>query len=181
MSEVKTFSEVFDEIKAAVKTTKTGKQQKSFSRSDFNKLTKAYLNTPGLAIQKAVAKGDDEYEVQEIFPVLEFRKMLQVILKDFGVDKQESEKILTDAYQIRNADSMYDLLSGVLYSYLDAGKKFDFHTLPDFKGSISLLEMAETVTEQRNIQTGETFKMNKKQHKVVKTQSKAPKWLKTRV
>ena len=41
---MKTFDEVFNEIKGNVTVSKSGKVKKTFSRADFDKLLKALLN-----------------------------------------------------------------------------------------------------------------------------------------
>lgn len=176
----KTFQEVFNEIKENVTVSKTGKKVKSWSRQDFNKMAKAFLNTPEYTFQKAVAKGDT-YETVDVMPVKEFRKMIQSILKDFGVDKAESERVLTETELVKNADAMYELVSELIYQYLAADKKFDFVQRADFSGAIKLKDIEEITSVHRNVQDGSEIKINKKAHKVLDKQSKAPKWLKSRV
>lgn len=175
----KTFEEVFNEIKGNVTLSKKGKIVKSFSRTDFDKLAKAFLNTPGYTVT-AIGTKEGEVVEKEIKPVEKFRGMIQAILKDFGVDKQEAARVLEDSYEIKNIDGMYEVCSELIYKYLDAGKKFDFITQNDFLGSLTVDEVAETVGTFRNIRTKEEIKIKKKAHKVLKHKSKCPKWLKER-
>jgi hypothetical protein len=176
----KTFTEVFEEIKANVSTSAKGKTVKSFSRSDFDKLAKAYLNTPDYKIEAAGMKGGEVVK-KEIEPVKAFRGMIQRILIEFGVDKQEAATILDSSKEIKNVDGIYELCSELVYQYMAAGKKFDFITREDFAGSLTIKEVGEAVSEHKDIRTGEKFKVAKKAHKVLEKKSKVPKWLKDRV
>jgi hypothetical protein len=177
---VKNFTEVFDEIKANVSTSASGKPVKSFSRSDFDKLAKAYLNTPDYKLE-AVALKAGELVKKELEPVKALRGMIQRILLDFGVDKQEAARILDASYEIRNVDGIYELCSELVYQYANAGKKFDFITREDFAGSVLLKDVAAAVSKHKDIRTGEEFEVAKKAHKVLEKKSKVPKWLKDRV
>jgi hypothetical protein len=175
----KTFNEVFEEIKSNVSVSASGKPVKSFSRSDFDKLAKAFVNTPEYTLEAVSLKGG-ELVKKEIKPVLDFRGMIQRILLDFGVDKQEAARILDETYEIRNVDGMYELCSELVYQYANAGKKFDFITREDFAGSILLKDVAAGVSKHKDIRTGAEFEVEKKAHKVLEKKSKVPKWLKNR-
>jgi hypothetical protein len=176
----KQFTEVFEEIKANLSTSASGKPVKSFSRSDFDKLAKAFLNTPGYKAESVSFRGG-ELVKKELEPVKELRKMIQKILLDFGVDKQEAAGILEETYEIRSVEGIYELCSELIYQYANAGKKFDFITKEDFSGSILLKDVEAGVSTHKDIRTGEEFKVEKKAHKVLDKKSKVPKWLKNRI
>ena len=55
-----------------------------------------------------------------------FRKMIMKILLDFGVDKQEAEKILTNDYQFKDLSALYEVSSELILNYAGTGKKFNF-------------------------------------------------------
>jgi len=174
------FTEVFEEIKSNLTTSKAGKTVKSFNRSQFDKLAKAYLNSTDYTIEVAGTKGGELVKTT-IEPVKAFRGMLKRILIEFGVDKQEAETILDSSKEIKNVDGIYELCSELIYQYMNAGKKFDFITREDFAGSLTLKEIGESISEHKDIRTGEKFKVSKKAHKVLDKKSKTPKWLKNRV
>lgn len=176
----KTFTEVFDEIKANVSTSKTGKPVKSFSRSDFDRLAKAYVNQVDYTLE-SVGQRAGVLVRKEVKPVENLRGMLKRILLDFGVDKQEAERVMDASYEIKNVDGIYELVSELTYKYIEAGKKFDFITREDFTGSLTLKELGETVSEHKSIATGEKFKVKKQSHRILEKKSKTPKWLKERV
>ncbi|WP_171567676.1 hypothetical protein, partial [Brevibacillus sp. MCWH] len=167
-------------IKNNVSVSKSGKPVRSFSRSDFDKLAKAFLNTVDYEIE-TVSLKDGEVVTKKIEPVKALRGMIQRILLDFGVDKQEAARIMDTAYEIRNVDGIYELCSELIYKYLEAGKKFDFITKKDFVGSLTLKEVGDSVTEHKDIRTGDKIKVEKKAHKILDKKSKTPKWLKKRL
>lgn len=176
----KTFNDVLNEIKENISVSKTGKPVRTFSRSDFDTLAKAYLNAPDHTVE-VVSQKAGELVKKEVAPVAQFRGMIRRILLDFGVDKQESERILSDSYEIRNVDGLYEVISDLVYQYAAAGKKFDFLTLEDFSGSLIIEEIGETISEHRAPGTDEKFKVKKKAHKQLKGKSKTPSWLKERL
>lgn len=181
----KSVNDVFNDVKAKQRISK-GKKPKpvhSHSRSDFESIAKAIINEPQFKIERAVAnKEGGGYTVEEVYPVQGFRKMLQSVLRDFGVDKQESERVLTDAYEVRTTEGMYEFIESVIYTYLDAGRKFSFMSRPDFQGSISLVsvESGEKKTF-RDVQTGESFNVERKAYKTLERKSPVHPWLSTRL
>lgn len=179
---MKTFTEVFEEIRSGVGTTPKGNVKKIFSKTDFNKLAIAFLNESDYKVNVAKVKGD-ELVISEIFPVQEFRKMIKKILIQFGVDKVEAEKVMNE-YTFTNVDGFYEVCSELIYKYMEAGKKFDFLSKEDFQGSIVLNHVPETEGTFRTIKKKddsdpiETFKQRTEAHYVIKSKSKAPKWKK---
>ena len=177
----KTFNEVFEEIKSNISISKKGNPVKSFSRQDFAKLAKALINPPDYTIN-AVALRNGEVTTTEVKPIEAFRGVIRRILVDFGVDKQEADRVLESAYEIKSVDGFYELTSELIYQYINAGKKFDFITREDFVGSFSLKSVNETTTIHKIIQNpDEIHTVNKKAHKQLDKRSKCPKWLKTRL
>ncbi len=172
----KTFSDVFDEIKAEV----SGKSARTFSKADFDRMAKALVNDVDHTVEVASVKGG-EMQLKEVKPVAAYRKTLQRILQDFGVDKHESARVLESSYEIASVDGLYELASELIYKYIEAGKKFDFLTRKDFKGSLQLAEVAEATTEHKLIGQEGTVKVKKEKHNVLKAKSSTPNWLKTKL
>jgi len=177
---MKTFDEVFNEIKSNVSVSKSGKVKKTFSKTDFDKLLKAFMNTPDYEMQVAGTKGG-EMVTKTVYPVKEFRKFVEKVLADFGVDAQERKKMESE-YDFSNPDAFYYFMSEFLMVYMSAGKKFDFPTKEDFSGSISLKDVAESVGTYKpigkNSEGKDPFKIKTGAHKILEKKSKAPKWLK---
>lgn len=180
---MKTFDEVFNEIKSNVSVSKSGKVKKTFSRSDFDKLLKAFLNESGYTTKVATTKGG-ELVLNEIQPVKEFRdKVITKLLVDAGHDKTEAAKMAAE-YEFTKVDGLYEIISEVIYQYMNANKKFDFLPKEDFNGSLTLKSVDAAVGEYSSIRKkGDTtppkkFKVETKAHKLLEKKSKAPKWLK---
>lgn len=171
----RTFNEVFEGIKSEIES---GNKKRGFSRTDFNKLATAFLNNTEYTSVRAKTKNGALVE-EQIMPVKAFRKMLETILKDFGVDKQEAARIL-DNYEIKKADCMYELCSELIYEYMNTGKKFDFIAKPDWNTTLWIDEVEETTTSHKVPKTGEVVKVKKDKHRVTKRKSKCPNWLKSK-
>ena len=102
------------------------------------------------------------------------------ILLDFGVDKQEAERILTNDYQFKNLDALYEVSSELILNYAGTGKKFNFITKPDLEVSLLIDEYEECVKlNKRPGATDEEAKEVKYQkHRRAKVSSTCPDWLK---
>lgn len=167
------FQEVLNEIKEASKNTKV-----TFSRTDFDRLAKAYVNDVDYKAEAYSAAGGKT----EIETVKLLRGMIKRVLRDFGVDAQEAEKVMSAEYQIKNIDGIYELCSELVYQYVGAGKKFSFITKEDFEGSILLESIGASETTSKGVgENAPEFLVNKKAHKKLKVKSGCPKWLKTSV
>ena len=175
---MKTFDEVFNEIKGNVTVSPKGKKKKTFSRSDFDRLLTAFLNETGYTIKAASTKGG-ELEITDIKPVQMFRdKVITKILTDNGHDKAEAAKIAAE-YEFTKVDGLYEIISEVIYQYMAADKKFAFVTKEDFTGSLTLTDVdASEDTYKSPADQSKSFKVKTKAHKKIKSSSKAPKWLK---
>ena len=104
---MKTFDEVFNEIKGNVSVGKNGKVKKTFSRTDFDTLLKAMINDPEYTATYCGTKGG-EMVTKEVKPVTMFRESLKRVLTNFGVDSQDAEKIVKD-YKFTNVDGWYEI------------------------------------------------------------------------
>lgn len=179
---MKTFDEVFNEIKSNVSVSKNGKVKKTFSRTDFDALLKAMLNETEYSTEYCGTKNGEMVK-KTVQPVKMFRESLKRVLMNFGVDSHDAEKIVTE-YKFTNVDGWYELMSEIIYRYMDANKKFDFPTREDFKASISIKSVEKAVGTYSAIkkkgETGpaEKFKIETKSHKILEKKSKAPAWLK---
>lgn len=179
---MKTFDEVYKEISSNVTVSKSGKPKKTFSKTDFDTMTKALINTPD---HKATYYGTKNGEVvtKDVYPVKQLRESIKRVLVDHGVDAQEAAKFVSD-YNFTNVDGMYEFISEILYQYMDAGKKFDFPTREDFKASLSIknVEASEgtysAIKKKGDKNPPEQFKIKTSKHKILEKKSKAPDWLK---
>ena len=172
---MKSYIELVNEVKEEL--ANGGKR--SFSRELFNDLTAAYLNDIGNTTTIAKTKNGELVE-EEINVPLDFRKMVMKILLDFGVDKQEAERILTNDYQFRDVSAIYEVASETILNYVDTGKKFNFIAKPDLQCSLLIEDYEEEVkmTKRPGADDSEAREVLYKKHRKLKAQSTCPDWLK---
>ena len=173
---MKTYNELVNQVREEI--SNGGKR--SFSRELFNELTLAYMNDVDNVTTIAKTKNG-EMVTEEINVPQNFRKMIMKILLDFGVDKQEAERIMTNDYQFKNLDALYEVSSELILNYAGTGKKFNFITKPDLEVSLLIDEYEECVKlNKRPGATDEEAKEVKYQkHKRAKVSSTCPDWLKS--
>lgn len=180
----KTVAEVLQEISPAVKEDGT-RPKGRFSKKNFNTLMKAMLNDPEFTVKVADIKKGEVANVEEIMVTKNFRKWVQRTLEEAGFDRSESVRVLDKEFSFPNVDGLYEFFAAALYEYINAGNQFDLLTTDDFRGSVYLKEVPETVTTKsaKNVQTGEdlgVFETTKKKHRELAVKSGCPDWLKSR-
>lgn len=172
---MKTYNELVNEVREEL--ANGGKR--SFSRELFNELTAAYLNDVENTTTIAKTKNGELVE-EEINVPLDFRKMVMKILLDFGVDKQEAERILTNDYQFRDVSAIYEVASETILNYANTGKKFNFIPKPDLQCSLLIEDYEEEVkmTKRPGADDSEAREVLYKKHRKLKASSTCPDWLK---
>ena len=172
---MKTYNELVNEIREEI--ANGGKR--SFSRELFNELTAAYLNDVNNTTTIAKTKNGELVE-EELNVPMNFRKMVMKILLDFGVDKQEAERILTNDYQFKDVSAIYEVASETILNYASTGKKYNFITKPDLQCSLIIDDYDEEVklTKRPGAEESEAKEVLYKKHRKAKVQSTCPDWLK---
>ena len=172
---MKTYMELVEEVKNEL--ANGGKR--SFSRELFNELTTAYLNDVENTVTIAKTRNGELVE-EELNVPMNFRKMVMKILLDFGVDKQEAEKILTNDYQFKDLSALYDVSSELIMNYAGTGKKFNFIAKPDMQCSLLIDDYEEEVklTKRPGAPDEEAREVLYKKHRKAKIESTCPSWLK---
>ena len=172
---MKTYMELVEEVKNEL--ANGGKR--SFSRELFNELTTAYLNDVENTVTIAKTRNGELVE-EELNVPMNFRKMIMKILLDFGVDKQEAEKILTNDYQFKDLSALYEVSSELIMNYAGTGKKFNFITKPDMQCSLLIDDYEEEVklTKRPGAPDEEAKEVLYKKHRKAKITSTCPEWLK---
>ena len=175
---MKTYMELVEEVKAEI--ANGGKR--SFSRELFNDLTAAYLNDVDNTVTIAKTRNGELVE-EEINVPKDFRKMIMKILLDFGVDKQEAEKIMTNDYQFKDVSALYEVASEIILNYASTGKKFNFIAKPDLQCSLLIDDFDEEVklNKRPGASDEEAKEVLYKKHRKVKVESTCPSWLKSLV
>lgn len=185
MAKIMTVQEALASMQA--KTNEKGtKVLNRFNKKSFNTLMLAMANdvdfTTKVAKKVKNEDGTDGVELEDVMVTKEFRKWCKKLAENAGIDKAESERIMTSDFTINDVEGLYDFFATALYEYMNAGNKFDFPSKEDFEGSIFLKDMEETTKEYdgRNPKDGSfigRFESKTKKHKVMATKSSCPSWL----
>ena len=167
------------ELVEVVKNELANGGKRSFSRELFNELTTAYLNDVENTVTIAKTRNGELVE-EELNVPMNFRKMVMKILLDFGVDKQEAEKILTNDYQFKDLSALYEVSSELIMNYAGTGKKFNFIAKPDMQCSLLIDDYEEEVklTKRPGAPDEEAREVLYKKHRKAKITSTCPEWLK---
>jgi len=174
---MKTYMELVNEVREEI--SNGGKR--SFSRELFNELTSAYLNDVENNKTTIAKTRNGELVEEEINVPLDFRKMVMKILLDFGVDKQEAERILTNDYQFKDVSAIYEIASETILNYAGTGKKFNFIAKPDLQCSLIIDDYEEEVkmTKRPGADDSEAKEVLYKKHRKCKVESTCPAWLRS--
>jgi hypothetical protein len=180
MSTNKSFKEVKEELS---KVGDDGKAKKLYSRTDFDALTTALINTPDYEVEH-VGMSKGEVVTKSTKPIQEFRGYVKKVLIDFGVDKIEAENIMTD-YKFPKATGIYPLITSAITEYCDTGKKFTFPTERDMQASIFIDRKPKQTKQYKSIKKEgveqEVFDIMTEEYRCMKASSKTPKWLKKKL
>lgn len=179
----KIMATLFEQKKAAIReeamkhVNKNGEPTRGFSKSQFNELAAAYLNSPDYVDTQLKTK-DGAATLVETTPVKDFREnIIGGIAKAAGLDKAEQEQ-LVNSYQFSPKADYHSFVNNTIEAYAgDACRKFTFNQRPDMAGSI-VIETIPEVTKEVSV-VGSDVKKNVKygQYKKVKAKSTCPKHL----
>lgn len=174
---MKGYNELVNEIREELNNG--GKR--SFSRELFNDLTLAYMNDVENNKTVVAKTKNGEMVEEELNVPANFRKMIYKILLDFGVDKQEAEKIMTNDYQFKDLSALYEVASEVILNYAGTGKKFNFIPKPDLQVSLLIDDYEECikVNKRPGAPDDEAKQVLYKKHRKAKVDSTCPDWLKS--
>lgn len=183
------YTNLCEEIASKVK--KNG--SKSHSNADLVAMTHTLVNTPEHEVEILVKDGDKGYNVVAHKPVERYRNSLKPVLKTFGIDKDEAEKIMDVPFSKEHAEAIVDLSKTIVKDYVGTGRKLVFPVTSENESqmSISQVEVEEKVTkpnkivkdektgEYTSVPTGKTVKT--KAHLALKASNKVPGWLKSEI
>lgn len=156
-----------------------------FSKKNFNRLMKAMLNDLDFKHTMVKVKGDELTDEEEIMVTRGFRRFCKKLVEKCGIDKLESEKIMTPEFTIDDVEGLYEFFAVAFYKYMEVGNRFDLIPTYDFKGSITITEIPESIkvsdafSPQDRKYLG-TFETTKKKHKAVVAKAECPKYLRSR-
>lgn len=178
MAKVMTVAEALESFKPS-----DGKGR--FSKKNFNNLMIALANDENFVFKTANVKGGELTGMDEIMVSKEFRKFCKRLVEKCGVDKEESEKIMTPDFTIENVDGLYEFFATALYLYMDNGSSFDMLPTDDFKASLNIISVdEETKVKDAYSPKDRTYlgkyKTTSKKHKKLVAKSPCPAFLKYR-
>ena len=176
---------LFEQKKAAIReeamkhVNKNGEPTRGFSKSQFNELAAAYLNSPDYVDTQLKTK-DGAVTIVETTPVKDFREnIIGGIAKAAGLDKAEQQK-LVDEYQFSPKADYHSFVSNTVEAYAgDACRKFTFTQRPDMNGSVVIEKIPETVKEVTVVGSDTKKKVNYGEYRKVKAKSTCPKNLRS--
>lgn len=158
-----------------------------FNKKNFTLLMTAMANDPEFTEKVVKVKNGELVDVEDVMVSKGFREFCKKIVEKAGVDKSESARVLTPAFEFSQSDlnGLYEFFASAVYEYMNVGNQFDFMPTEEFKGSISLKTVPEKISvaevfspqDRRSLGTYETVK---KQHKELKIKSGCPSFLKHR-
>lgn len=168
--------EITEKVKAAGGTR--------HSKSDLTLMTQTLLNTPE---QEVPVYIKDETPVTSK-PVERYRESLKSVVKQFGVDNAELDKVNDITFSKDHAEALMDVATTSMKDYIGTGRKMIFPvTSPDeSQMEISIVDKNEKTEETRklvqkedgsyeSVPTGK--KKTTKAHKEMKVSNKIPSWL----
>lgn len=184
MAKVITVEEVLQEMQASKKENGNFNYNR-FNKKNFEKLMKTMINDPNFKTEMVKVKKGQLDSVEEIEVSKEFRKFCKKIVEKAGVDKTESERILTDEFMVDSVSGLYEFFATAMYLYIKAGNRFDLIPKKNFKGSIAIknIEKSSKTSEAFSPQTRESlgkFEVTKDSHDILVVKSSCPSFLKNR-
>lgn len=164
----------------------------SYSKSDLVSMTQSLLNTPEHVVDVYVKNKDGEPSVLPTKPVEKYRESLKPVLKQFGIDKDELNKVHEVQFTKDHAEALSSLAGIIVKDYTKTGRKLKFPITSPTEGEMSLSQtdvVEKTVATRKIVQkdngeyesvpTGKT--VTTKAHNALRAGNKVPGWLKVEV
>lgn len=153
---------------------KEGKPKRSFSKTQFNELAAAYLNSPEY-VDTVRATKDGEVTLTETTPVKDFREsVIGGIAKAAGLDRSEQEKLVNE-YQFSAKTNYHSFVSNTIEAYAgECQHKFTLTPRADMTGSIQIDDVEEVTKTVKVPGTGEEKKVHYGAYRKVKAKSTCP-------
>lgn len=177
-----------EEALASMKGKKNEKGQvviNRFNKKNFTRLMTAMANDTEFKTEYVKVKNGEVDSVEDIMVTKGFRKWCKRLVEKAGVDKAESERVMSEDFTIDNMDGLYEFFATALYKYMEAGNRFDLIPNKEFKGGICLGNVEETVKvadahSPKDRSYLGTYETTTKSHKKLVAKSSCPAFLKNR-
>lgn len=187
MKEIKSVSEVLESIRPNPVVKENGKTNHNrFSKKSFNELLTAMVNDPDFTTDFAVSAKGELKSIEELRVTEGFRKWVRMVVEAAGIDKNESEIVMTKDFVIPNMDGIYELFTTAMYEYMKNGSRFDMIPKKDFKASLAMNKKGPKTKKGTllNPSTGEilgTYSTEMAEHWEIGVKSGCPNWMKKRM
>ena len=113
MSKILTVQEALASMQA--KTNEKGKKViNRFNKKNFTTLMTALANDLDFKAEVAKVKKGELDSVEEVMVTKEFRKWCKKLIEKAGVDKSESERVLSPDFEIDNMEGLYEFFATAL-------------------------------------------------------------------
>lgn len=175
----------YEQLKAEIteKVKKSGGSR--MSKSDLTQMTQTLLNTPEQEVKNYIKDSNEPIATK---PVERYRESLKSVVKQFGVDSAELDKMKDVQFNKEHAEALNEVAAVVIKDYTSTGRKYIFPITEadESEMSIAQVEKLEKEVETTKIQqkedgTYETVPTGKKKktfkHKEMKVSNKIPAWL----
>ena len=187
MAKTMTVEEALSSMKA--KEGKDGKPVVNrFNKKNFTTLMTAMANDPDFTAKVVKVKNNEIDSVENVMVSQGFREFCKKVVEKAGVDKKESAVVLSPSFEFSNSDlnGLYEFFADAVYEYMAVGNQFDFLPTEDFKGSISLKNVAEVSKTAEAFSPKDRSSLGvyttvKKAHKELAVKSSCPSFLKNRI
>lgn len=175
----------YEELKEAIAKKVQEAGGSRMSKSDLTQLTHTLLNTPEQEVTNYLKDVNDPVKSK---PVEKYRESLKGIVKQFGVDSAELDKVQEIKIGKDHADAVNDIAMQIVKDYTATGRKLilPIQSKDESQMEISQVEKAAKSEETRKLVETEpgkyesvpTGKRKKtKAHKELKVSNKVPAWL----
>lgn len=177
-------AEINEKVKKAGSTTQ--------SKTDLVAMTQGLLNCPEHDIE-VYSKGETGGApvVKTISPSKRYRESLKPVLKQFGIDKDELQKVEDITFSKEHAAAVCEVATTVIKDYTGVGRKFVFPITSETESQMSIAQVNvgnktnetrkivkdEATGKYNSVPTGKT--VTTKAHTAMKASNKIPYWLKS--
>ena len=175
----------YEELKKEITEKVKASGGSRMSKSDLTQMTQTLLNTPEQEVKNYIKDSKEPITTK---PVERYRESLKSVVKQFGVDSAELDKMKDVQFNKEHAEALNEVAAVVIKDYTSTGRKYIFPITEadESEMSIAQVEKAEKEVETSKIQqkedgTYESVPTGKKKktfkHKEMKVSNKIPAWL----
>lgn len=182
----------YDELCSAIheKVKKNGTS--SFSRTDLVSMAHTMVNCPEHEVDVFIKNKDGAApDVITTTPVKRYRESLKPVLKSFGIDKADLDRIQDVPFPKEHAEALVDMSLNLTKDYIETGRKLKYplNGKSESAMEVSAVDVPTKVSEPRKIVKDEksgvytsvpTGKIvTTSAHTSIKAGNKIPYWLKS--